>query len=75
MHIPGKLRKDAKKISVGFHRQCGISKIGQLICWGLHGHWDTMTGYTNPDDANETFKFKFNNDEEELKEEKEEVEL
>jgi len=74
MHIPGKLRKDAKKISVGFHRQCGISKIGQLICWGLHGHWDTKTGYTNPDDANE-FKFKFNNDEEELKEEKEEVEL
>jgi len=72
MHVPAKLRKDAKKISVGFHRQCGISKIGQLICWGLHGHWDTQTGYMNPDDAT---KFKFNNDEEELKEEKEEVEL
>lgn len=40
MFVPYKLRLGATKISVGFHRQCGVDKFGTLICWGLHGPWD-----------------------------------
>lgn len=73
--MPHKLKQDAKKVSVGFHRQCGISKHGTLVCWGLHGHWDAKRATSRPrhDPEDNEDEDGLNNEAQDTHEEKEEI--
>lgn len=72
------MKQDAKQVSVGFHRQCGIAKNGTLVCWGLHGLWDAKKAQGESGNKNGEGNAEYNEDElnkenEDINEEKEEI--